>query len=74
MIIEIPIIEGLFLNKIKYKINDKEYLSQIYDKEKAKEKQCDVISEGNNIIYCNYDKENCCYILNFGNIEGITII
>ncbi len=36
MIIEIPIIEGLFLNKIKYKINDKEYLSQIYDKEKQK--------------------------------------
>ena len=67
--IEIPIVKDMYLNQIKYKFNNKEYLSKIYPKEKAEEKYNHAISEGNNLIYCKYDPENNMYIMNIGYLE-----
>ena len=67
--IEIPIIKGMYLNEIKCKFNGKEYLSEIYPKQKTEEKYTDTLSEGNNAIYCKYDQENSSYLLNIGYLE-----
>ena len=64
----------MYLNKIKCKFNNKEYLSKIYPKEKAEEKYNDTLSEGNNAIYCKYDPETTSYILNIGYLEPNSII
>ena len=55
-------------------ISGKEYLSQIYPKEKAKEKFFDSISEGNIGLFCQFDEKNSFYILNIGNFQENSII
>ena len=71
--IGIPVVEGMYLNKIKVKIDNKEYISEIYYKEKAKEKFSDSISEGNNAVYCFYDKDNSCYKIHISRLEENSI-
>ena len=51
--IEIPIIKGMYLNEIKCKFNGKEYLSEIYPKQKQKKN-----------IQIPYQKEIMQYIVN----------
>ena len=67
--INFPIKEEIQLSRFQVIINDKIVISRVLEKEKAKEKYNDSISEGNVGILGSYEENSYSYNVTIGNIK-----